>query len=671
MKKVFAILIIVIAVIAGFWLYKKKETPNMNVSLIPREVLFGNPEKALVRISPNGQHITFVGNLDSVLNVFVAKADKINEAKPLTQDKGRGIRHYFWLYDNQHVVYLMDDGGDENWRIHVVNINTKQDQIFTPEKVNALIYHVSDKFPEEILIGLNDRDKAYHDVYRLNIRTGEKVLIVQNDQGFRGFTFDDDYKLRFASITTPEGGAQYFKAIPTDQPRKYNWESFLEYGMADVYTTGLLGLTPDGNTLYMIDSRDRDLNVLKEINLTDKTEKVIAEAKQAEIGGIIAHPTTGIIQAYSINYLRNEWFCIDKEFETHLNVFKRTLSGEIAISSRTHDNKVWIVSEIKDDGPVGYYRYDAADRKLTFLFNHRDVLNNYQLAKMEGVTIKARDGLEMPCYLTKPRNAKGPTPLVLIVHGGPWARDNWGYHSEAQWLANRGYAVLQVNYRGSTGFGKAFKFKGALEWGGKMHEDLLDAVKWAIDQGIADPSKVAIYGGSYGGYAALWAATHSGDVFKCAVDIVGPSNLHTMLASVPAYWASFMEIFYREVGDPRTEEGKTLLTEKSPLTHVNKIQIPLLIAQGEKDPRVTQIESEQIVSAMKEKGLPYIYMLFLNEGHGFARPENRFAFYGVAERFLADHLNGRFEGLTHDVLDKTTLASEHKEDLKSKFINTN
>lgn len=667
MKKILGIGLVCIAAAAGYWMYKTKEKTLMDVKLIPREVLFGNPEKSMVRLSPNGQYFSFGAPLNGVQNIFIAKFDAINESTPITKDKDRGIRRYFWLYDNQHIVYLKDDGGDENWRIHVVNIQTKEDQIFTPEKVNAYIYCVSDKFPDEIIIGLNDRDPSYHDAYRLNIRTGEKTLILQNDQQFKEFIFDDEYRLRFASTTTQDGGTQYFKALPTEEPRKYNWESFLSYGMEDAYTTGLFGITRDGsNTMYMIDSRRRDLNLLKAINLTDNSETVLAEAKKAEISGVITHPRTGIIQAYSENYLRDEWTYFDKTLESHMKVIKKTLTGEANIASRTQDDKKWIIADMKDDGPIGYYVYDTAQQSLTFLFNHRDVLTTYQLAKMEGVVIKARDGLELPAYLTKPLNANGPVPLILLVHGGPWARDDWGYDAEAQWLANRGYAVLQVNYRGSTGFGKSFTSKGNLEWGGKMHEDLLDAVQWAIKDGIADPTKIAIYGGSYGGYAALWAATQSSDVFKCAVDIVGPSNLQTLLSSFPAYWASFMEIAYRQVGDMRTEEGRAFLSERSPLTHVNKIKIPILIAQGEKDPRVKQAESEQIVAAMKEKGLPYIYMLFMNEGHGFARPENRFAFYGVAERFLSDNLGGRFEGI-NDELDKTTLDPAHREELKQRF----
>ncbi len=666
MKKILGIGVVCALAAAGYWIYTTKEKSSVNVELVPRKVLFGNPEKSMVRLSPNGHYISYGSPLDGIQNIFIAKAETPKDSTPITNDKNRGIRSYFWLYDNQHIVYLKDDGGDENWRIHVVDVQTKEDQIFTPEKVNARIYSVSDKFPTEILIGLNDRDAAYHDVYRLNIITGEKTLVLQNEQGYRDFIFDEDYRLRFASATTSEGGTEYFKAIPTDEPRKYNWESFLSYGIDDVYTTGLLGLTYDGNTLYMIDSRGRDMNVLKAINLTDHSETVLAEAKKAEIGGLMTHPQTGVIQAYSVNYLHDEWTFFDKTLKEHFNEIKKTTTGEPALVSRTHNDSKWIVADMKDDGPIGFYVYTTADKKLTFLFNHREDLTKYKLAKMEGVVIKARDGLEMPCYITRPLGISVPTPLVLVVHGGPTTRDDWGYDPEAQWLANRGYTVLQVNYRGSAGFGKSFISKGNLEWGGMMHTDLLDAVQWAIKEGIADPKQIAIYGGSYGGYAALWGATNSGDVFKCAVDIVGPSNLETMLASFPPYWASALEIKYRQIGDPRTEEGRALLKERSPLTHVDKIKIPVLIAQGEKDPRVIQAESEQIVSAMKTKNIPHTYMLFMDEGHGFARPKNRFGFYSVAEHFLAKNLGGRYEKITTE-LDSTTLDPTQKEAFKAQL----
>ncbi len=666
MKKTLTVLAILVIVGSGYWFFKnQKEGETMN-TLIPRSVLFGNPEKTMVRLSSNGEHLAYLANLDGVLNIFVTKTDKPLESKSITKDTGRGIRQYFWLYDNQHIAYVKDDGGDENERIHVVNITTTEDKTFTPEKVKALIYCVSDKFPNEIIIGLNDRNSSYHDVYRLNISTGEKILVLQNDREFSDFIFDDDYNLRFAILSTKDGGHEYFKATANEK-NEYEWASYLKVSSEDVYTTHLLGLTREGNILYMLDSRETDLNVLKEINLKTNEEKILAKAEKAEISGTMNHPQTGVIEAFETNYLRKEWTCLDKEIESHINNIKHTLKGELNIVSRTLDDSLWIIADMRDDGPIGFYIYSKPEKKLTFLFNHREDLNKYKLSKMEGVVIKSRDGLNLPSYITKPLETKGPVPLVLIVHGGPWYRDEWGYRPEAQWLANRGYAVLQVNYRSSLGFGKSFINLGNLEWGRKMHEDLLDAVNWAVKEGIADPNKIAIYGGSYGGYAALWGATNSGDVFKCAVDIVGVSNLQTFIATVPSYWESFKEQLYRRVGDPRTVNGKELLVQRSPLTRVDKIKIPVLIAQGEKDPRVKQDESEQIVAAMKEKNLAYIYMLFMDEGHGFARPENNFAFYGVAERFLADNLGGRFEELTNE-LDKTTLFPEHKAGLTARFI---
>lgn len=664
MKK--TLIFLAICVIAGFgyWFMKHQQKGDTMNPLMPRSVLFGNPEKSIVRLSNDGKRLAYLANLDGVLNIFVADTDKPLKSQPITKDKGRGIRQYFWLYDG-NIAYLKDDGGDENEQIHIVNIATKEDKVFTPSKVKALIYAVSHKFVDEIVIGLNDRNQAYHDVYRLNIKTGEKTLILLNDRGFSDFIFDDDYNLRFASKSTSDGGNEYFKATFTRDDGKYEWQSFIKVGHEDTYTTNLLRLTSDGKILYILDSREMDLNVLKEINLATGEEKILAKAEKSQVSDIMSHPTKGVAEAYATNYLRKEWSCLDKEIESHFNSIKQTLKGELNVTSRTLDDNLWIVADIRDDGPIGFYIYNKSDKKLTFLFNHRSDLDKYKLSKMEGIVIKSRDGLHLPCYLTKPVDAKGPVPLVLLVHGGPWHRDEWGYRPEVQWLANRGYAVLQVNYRSSTGFGKSFTNLGNLEWGRKMHEDLLDSVNWAIKEGIADPSKISIYGGSYGGYAALWGATNSGDVFKCAVDIVGPSNLQTLIATFPAYWASFMEQCYRQIGDPRTEEGKALLKERSPLSHVDKIKIPVLIAHGEKDPRVKQAESEQIVAAMKAKNLPYIYMLFMDEGHGFARPENKFAFYAVAERFLADNLGGRYQEIT-DELDKTTLTQEHKDSLKNK-----
>ncbi len=666
MKKLLFPIIIMLATIAIYWFFKKENTPKVNTSMISRKELFSNPGKAAVRMSQDGQQVSYLSNLNGVLNIFIADIKTPEKASPITNDKDRGIRKYFWLADNEHIAYLKDDGGDENWRLHVVNTKTKQDKIFTPEKTTAFVYHVSKTVPDQILIGINDRDPAYHDVYRLNIVTGEKTLVYENKDEFRSFTFDDNYRLRFVSKTTAAGGSQYFKAIPTDLPRQYTWESFLEYGLEDQFTSGLLGLTHDGNTLYLLDSRNQDLNTLKSIDLKTTKSTIIAEAKQSEISSFMSEPITGKIQAYSINYIQNEWHFFDEKLKSDFDTIQKSISGKASILSRSLDDKTWIIADIRDDGPVGYYRYNRQYQQLTFMFHNKDNLINYKLSKMDGVEIPTRDGLTMISYLTKPLNTTQPMPLVVVVHGGPSLRDYWGYDPEAQWLASRGYAVLQINYRGSTGFGKKFKSAGDLEWGGKMHTDLLDGVNWAIKEGVADPKRVAIYGASYGGYAALWGATQSSDVFKCAVDLVGVSNLESFVKTVPPYWASYLEILYKQIGDPRTEEGQQLLKDRSPLTHVDKISIPVLVAQGEKDPRVVMAESEQIADAMKARNLEYLYLLFKDEGHGFARPENRLAFYGVVEQFLAEQLGGNAEPLT-DELSKSTVIPSHIKTIKDRF----
>jgi dipeptidyl aminopeptidase/acylaminoacyl peptidase len=560
-------------------------------------------------------------------------------------------------------MYHKDSGGDERWELHVVDIKSYEDRVLIPEKCSSCIFQMSNKAPDEIVIGLNNRDPRYWDLYRMNILTGEKTLIWKNDKAFQWFLFDEDYKLRFASISKDDGGVQYFKANFNKNEGEYFWESFMELNLEDVATTQLLSISEDGKTLYFTDSRGQDLNALKEMNLLDGSEKIIAQSGKAEIGNI-RKASNGEVGAYFTNYLYNEWFFFDKELESHWNSVRELIGDDFFVPNSLDCNK-WIVGCSANNGPYLYYLYTKEGRTLEPLFNSCDVVNKYRFAKTEGVVIKARDGLDLPSYLTRPVDFRGKTPLVVLVHGGPWSRDCFGYSPVVQLLANRGFSVLQVNYRGSTGFGKSFLSKGNLEWGGKMHDDILDGVEWAIKEGVADPTKIGIAGMSYGGYESLWAATQSGDVFRCAVDVVGPSNLERLLQTIPS-WDLSRKTTYLQIGDPYTDEGAALLKDRSPLFHVDKITIPILIVQGANDPRVPRQESEQIVAAMKEKGLPYIYMLFLDEGHGFARPENNIAFYAVAERFLADNLRARYEPL-HNELEESTLDQKQKKALQKRF----
>jgi dipeptidyl aminopeptidase/acylaminoacyl peptidase len=552
---------------------------------------------------------------------------------------------------------MQDTGGDEDFHVYSVNLKTDEIKDLTPfEKVRATVQQVSHAFPNEILVGINNRDAKYHDIHRVNIVTGDRTLVEQNNDGYAGYITDNDMKVYFAMKMTSDGGSEVYKRVGDN-----SWTLFTKIPNEDSMTTQPAGLDESRKNLYMLESRGRNTAALTLMNIESGDAKVLAEDPQADIAGFIGHPTKNIVQAVSSTFERTKWQIIDKSIEPDFETLKKVADGEFNITSRTMDDTKWVVAYVMDNGPVRYYLYDRPAKKAKFLFTNRKALEEVKLAKMHPKTIKARDGLNLVSYYTLPVWADPendgkpdqPLPMVLFVHGGPWARDGWGLNPYHQWLANRGYAVLSVNYRGSTGFGKDFINASNFEWAGKMHDDLLDAVDWAVKGKIADPKKVAIMGGSYGGYATLVGLTFTPDKFACGVDIVGPSNLITLLNSIPPYWAPMIEIFAKRVGDHRTDDGRKLLTERSPLTRVDQIKKPLLIGQGANDPRVKQAESDQIVEAMKAKNIPVSYVLFPDEGHGFARPENRMAFNATAESFLAKHIGGRYEPMSEDITGST------------------
>ncbi|MBI1827141.1 MAG: S9 family peptidase [Planctomycetes bacterium] len=627
-------------------------------TIIPRETLFGNPDRASPQISPDGTKLAFLAPVNGVLNVWVGPSDDPSKAKAVTNDTNRGIRRYQWAYTNQHIIYLQDKGGDENWRVFGVDLAKNETKDLTPiEGVAAQLIDVSHKFPDEILVGLNDRDKKNHDVHRINIRTGDKKLVLQNNEGFTGFTTDTDYNIRFVAKQTQNGGMEILKPAEGDK-----WTNFITIGMEDAMTTAPEDVDKTGKVLYMLDSRNRNTAALAMLDIATGKETIIGEDSKADVGGIMIHPTERNIQAYSVNYLRNEWHVVDPSVKGDFEKLRGVAEGDFSIGSRTLDDKKWIVAYVMDSGPVRYYLYDRGTKNANFLFTNNQRLEKVTLAKMTPTVIKSRDKMDLVSYLTLPATEKAtgktprpshPLPMVLFVHGGPWARDAWGLNGSHQWLANRGYAVLSVNYRGSTGFGKNFINAANMEWAAKMHDDLIDAVNWAVKEKIADPTKVAIMGGSYGGYATLVGLTFTPDTFACGVDIVGPSNLVTLLNTIPPYWTPMIETFTKRVGDHRTEEGKSMLTQRSPLTFADRIKKPLLIGQGANDPRVKQAEADQIVNAMKSKSIPVTYVLYPDEGHGFARPENRMSFNAVAEAFLAEHLGGRYQPVGGDFTNST------------------
>jgi dipeptidyl aminopeptidase/acylaminoacyl peptidase len=628
---------------------------TMVAKLIPRDVLFGNPQRAQARLSPDGKYLSFLAPVDDVLNVWVAPADDMKLAKPVTKEKIRPVRSHDWTYDSKHIIYPQDINGNENFHLFATNVETGETKDLTPiDGVRAEVQEISPKFPTEILVGLNDRDKQLHDVWRVNIETGEKELVEQNP-GVAGYLTDDDFNVRLALNYTPIGGLVWL--MPEGEGDAKKWKEFQEFGPEDAMTSGPAGFDKSAHTLYFQDSRNRDTSGLFAMNLDDGKVSLIADDTRADAGGVLAHPTEKNIQAVAFDYSRNEWKILDPAIKADFEFLKGVEDGEIIVSDRTLDDKQWIVAFMLDDGPVKTYRYiRSPERKIEFLFNNRDDLAEYPLVKMHTPVIKSRDGLNLVSYLSLPPGSDSdgdgvpdkPLPMVLNVHGGPWARDSWGLNPYHQWLANRGYAVLSVNYRGSTGFGKNFINAANGEWSRKMHDDLLDAVTWAVDQKIADKDKVAIMGGSYGGYATLVGMTYTPDVFAAGVDIVGPSSLVTLLQNIPPYWAPFMPVMKVRVGDVDTEAGKAELLKRSPLTLVHKIKKPLLIGQGANDPRVTQLEADQIVKAMQQRNIPVTYVLYPDEGHSFARPENRMSFNAVTEAFLAEQLGGRFEPVGDD-----------------------
>jgi dipeptidyl aminopeptidase/acylaminoacyl peptidase len=644
--------------------------------LIPRRLIFGNPDRTGVQISPDGRHVSFLAPRDGVMNVYVAPADAPDKAQPITNDRTRGITRYFWAFDSKHVLYAKDQGGNENWNVFSVPIEAPdQEKNLTPnDKVAAQVAAVSERHPESVLIGINDRDPRFHDLYRVNIATGEKTLLAQNPGQIEGntvaaFMADDDYHVRFAAASTPDGGeALYEPAGAAGAAPPAQWKLFEKIGADDTMTTNPQGFDKTGRTLYMSDSRGRDTGALYAVDLRTKQKKLLAEDPRADVGEALVHPTEKTVQAVAFNYERQHWKVLDKSIQGDFDYLRTVADGEVNVTSRSLDDKTWVVAYLMDDGPVRYYRYDRPAKKATFLFTNRKALEGLPLAKMQPVVIKSRDGMNLVSYLTLPRDSSAtaasgssraddqtaaprptkPLPMVLFVHGGPWGRDAWGLNGIHQWLANRGYAVLSVNFRGSTGFGKKFVNAGNKEWAGKMHDDLIDAVNWAVKGGVADKDKVAIMGGSYGGYATLVGLTFTPDTFACGVDIVGPSRIVTLFETIPPYWVAGLNMFKLRVGDHTTEEGRKFLDSRSPLMYADRIKKPLLIGQGANDPRVKQAEADQIVRAMKEKNLPVVYVLYKDEGHGFVRPENRLSFNAVTEQFLAEHLGGRAEPIGDD-----------------------
>ncbi len=605
-------------------------------SLIPRKTLFGNPERANAQVSPDGRRLAYLAPDEGVLNVWVRTIDQ-DDDHVLTSDRKRGIHSYRWQPDSTHILYAQDVGGNENFHLFQTDLETRTTRDLTPfENVRAQIIAVHPSHPDFMLVALNRRNPQLFDVFRLDFKTGELELDTENPGDVAAWSADNNFQVRASTCVTTGG----FQEIRVRNDVDSDWKPFQKWGPDEVMG-GIAGFSPDNSALWLISSVDANTARLLEVDIATNHGRVIAEDPHHDVAGALENPRTHRLEAIAFVRAKVEWQFLDPEIQQDFETLARQHEGELSIVSRSYDDGYWVVAYAADTAPSTYYLYDRAAKTTSFLFAARPELANYQLARMEPVTIRARDGLMLPAYLTMPEGVERPAPMVLLVHGGPWARDVWGYNGLVQLLANRGYAVLQVNFRGSTGYGKDFLNAGDREWAAKMHDDLLDAKQWAVDNGYADSKRVAVMGGSYGGYATLVALAFTPDEFACGVDIVGPSNLFTLLKSIPPYWVPMKAIFDKRVGHLDTEEE--FLRARSPLFRAHQIKAPLLIGQGANDPRVPQAESDQIVAAMRENGKPVEYIVFPDEGHGFVRPENNLRFFAATEQFLAQYLGGRSE----------------------------
>jgi dipeptidyl aminopeptidase/acylaminoacyl peptidase len=602
--------------------------------LIPRDVLFGNPDNIRPHVSPDGTLLAYIAPSDGMLSVWVRTIGKSDD-RVIARDPARPIMQIFWQGDSRHVLYLQDRAGNENYHLFAAGVDGGTPRELTPgEKVRVDIVALDHRFPTDILISSNERDETVFDVHRLDLARGTAQLDTQNPGDVAGWVADNAFVVRVAVVMLEDGSSLMRIRDSATSP----WQTLDEFTFEDG-TPNPVAFSPDDTALFVTSSKGANAARLMRYDCASGVATVVFEDAAYDVEDVYIDPATHGLVAVAVLRDRIEWVVLDASYAADFAALRALHAGDLQINSASADGNAMVVAYSVDDGPVPYFAYDRRTKTGALLFYNRPALREYTLSSMKPIALRARDGLELHGYLTLPHGAEAKNlPAIMYVHGGPWHRDRWGYEPMVQWLANRGYAVLQINFRSSTGYGKAFLNAGNREWAGAMRTDLLDARDWAIAQGFADPKRFAIMGGSYGGYAVLAALAFTPDAFTCGVDIVGPSDLNTLLASIPPYWSTMRATFTQRMGE--TEE---FLTSQSPLYRAGDIRAPLLIAQGANDPRVKQQESDQIVAEMRKNDIPVTYVLFEDEGHGFANPRNNKRFTAAAEAFLARTLGGRVE----------------------------
>ena len=613
---------------------KPNTIPDVELSsnYIPLEDFFKNPEKTAFEISPDGQKVAFMQPWKNRLNVHVKNIGS-NEVIRLTSATERDIAGYLWLGDSR-IGYVQDTGGDENFRLFAVNIDGTNQADLTPfDSVRVQIIDELENNPQEMLIGLNKKDQRLHDVYRLNVLTGQMELIAENPGNISGWQTDHAGKLRLAFTADGVNTSILYRQTEQDTFHIILTTDFRE-------EVNPMFFTFDNKNLYVSSNRKRDKSALYifDINTATETDLIFGH-DEVDISWAMYSKKRKVLTGVSIYTSKQKYHFFDNWRENVQKDLEEKLPGvEVRLSDLDDNETMALVRTFNDKTRGAYYLYNTETKELSKLADISPWLDPLKMADMIPISYKSRDGLTINGYLTLPKDSSDKNlPVIVNPHGGPWARNRWGFNSEVQFLANRGYAVLQMNFRGSTGYGRNFKEIGFKQWGKSMQDDVTDGVHWLINEGIADKDRIGIYGGSYGGYATLAGVTFTPELYACGVDYVGPSNIFTLLNSLPPYWELYRQMFYEMVGNP--EDDKELLEEISPVFHVDKIKAPLFVAQGANDPRVKQAESDQIVEALESKGIDVQYMLKENEGHGFHNEENRMEFYNAMIEFLNKHMN--------------------------------
>ncbi|MBI1251276.1 MAG: prolyl oligopeptidase family serine peptidase [Alphaproteobacteria bacterium] len=644
-------ILLVAAALAACGPRASEEGADRGPDIIPRAELFGDPARSAAAISPRGDRVAFLAPHQDVLNVWVAPTDAMDQARPVTSLRDRGATKFHWSGDGAFMLYLVDASGEENAQLFAVDLSSGVSRALTPSgAVRAEIVSITPGAPNDVVVALNDRDPAWRDLYRIDIRTGDRTLLERNTQNIAAYVVDRQNAVRLGMRMRADGGVDILKRDAR------GWRSFLQIDFAHAVAARVLGFEADSVHFLMLDASERDRAALMRVNIDTGEKTLLGESPRADVIDAWIDPATQTAEAYGAEYLRREWRAITDEAQGDIAYFASELRGDSAVTSRSLDDTRWIIEEEGPQSPGSTWLYDRADpaaRKLTLLFRRRPQLEARALQPMIPIEIPTRDGATLVAYYTLPPGAdtdgdgkpQAPVATALVVHGGPWRRDSYGFNPAHQWLANRGYLVLSVNFRGSSGFGAEFLNAGNREWGGLMQDDLYDAVQWAIDQSLTAPDRVAILGGSYGGYAAIAALTFSPGRFACGASASGPTNLLTLLDSAPAYWTPYKAELQLRLGDASTPEGRRRLRRYSPAFTPSAIRDPLLLSHGARDVRVPYAETDRFAQALQSRNRSLVYVVFPDEGHGMARPANRLALAALTETFLQSCLRGRAQPL--------------------------